>query len=90
VVLGLLHRFSLQNYALLVEDYGDIMVRAGGNASSVGEAILKSFEQLVYSGPEQWYQWNKYAQIEDKRTLSSLNPVALPAPILRPAYVDAS
>jgi lauroyl/myristoyl acyltransferase len=90
VLMGLLHRFSLESYALMVEDYGEILSRAGGKASSVGEAILKSFEQLVYSDPEQWYQWNKYADIEEERAGPRYGSLAPPAPVLHPACVDVS
>ena len=36
----------------------------GYTTRSVGEAILKSFEQYVYLYPEEWYQWKNYAEIK--------------------------
>jgi len=37
--------------------------------SSVGEAVLKTFEQYVYAHPEQWYLWEDYTKIRTLRPL---------------------
>ena len=63
VVLGLLHRHNLRQYSLIMERRQDILSRPGKTPSSVGEAILKAFEQYVYTYPEEWYQWKNYAEI---------------------------
>ncbi|MBW2004687.1 MAG: lysophospholipid acyltransferase family protein, partial [Deltaproteobacteria bacterium] len=54
IILGVLHRFNLGKYSLIIENYQDILLQIGRNPSSVGEAILKSFEQYIYSYPEEW------------------------------------
>jgi KDO2-lipid IV(A) lauroyltransferase len=89
VVLGLLHRFSLHEYALVIEDHHDILSRIGRKASSIGEALLKSFEQLIYQDPEQWYQWKKYADIDGAQLGDLGDNKTITSPILPPAYGDA-
>ena len=64
IILGVLHRFNLRKYSLIIENYQDILLQIGRNPSSVGEAILKSFEQYIYSYPEEWYQWKNYIEIK--------------------------
>ena len=63
VVFGLLHRFSLLKYILIIESCEDMLLRLDKRPSSVGEAILKTFEHYVYAYPEQWYIWEDYAEI---------------------------
>ena len=64
VVFGVIHRYNLSRYKLIMCAYED-MVRALGrsSASSVGETVLKFLEQHIYTTPEQWYQWIKYHEI---------------------------
>jgi lauroyl/myristoyl acyltransferase len=89
VVLGLLHRFSLHNYALVIEDHQDILSRVGRKAPSLGVALLKSLEQLIYQGPEQWYQWTKYADMADMRADDPVDGITVTSPLLPPAFGDA-
>ena len=89
VVLGLLHRFSLHNYALVIEDHQDILSRVGRKAASLGEALLKSLEQLIYQGPEQWYQWKKYADVDGMLVNSLGQEITVTSPFLPPAFGDA-
>jgi hypothetical protein len=63
VIFGILHRFNLGKYSLIIESYQDMLLQLGRNPSSVGEAVLKSFEQYIYSYPEEWYQWKNYIEI---------------------------
>jgi len=63
VVFGVLHRFSLRKYRLIIESCEDMLLRLGKRPSSVGEAVLKTFEQYVYAHPEQWYLWEDYSEI---------------------------
>ncbi len=63
VVFGLLHRFSVREYRLIIENCEDMLSWLDKCPSSVGEAILKTFEQYVYDHPEQWYLWEDYAEI---------------------------
>ncbi len=69
VLFGLLHRFSVRKYRLIIESYGDMLSRLDKKPSSVGEAILKTFEQYVYAHPEQWYIWQDYAEIRTLRPM---------------------
>ncbi len=87
VVLGLLHRHSFKRYALMIEDYNDMLKRLGGRASSVGQAIIKCFEQYVYEGPEQWYQWKKYAGLGGVQDPAFLHEENKSPSLLRPACV---
>jgi len=64
VVFGILHRFNLGKYTLILENYQDILQRVGKIPSSIGEAVLEFFEQYIYSYPEEWYQWKNFAKIE--------------------------
>jgi lauroyl/myristoyl acyltransferase len=85
VVFGILHRFNLQQYSLILESYQDVLLKAGNAASSIGEGVLESFEQYIYSYPEEWYQWNNYSEI---KTLSGSDikvERSTPFPSLKPA-----
>ena len=64
LIFGILHRFSLGKYNLILESYQDLLQRVGNASSSVGEAILETFVQYIYSYPEEWYQWKNYMQIK--------------------------
>ena len=64
IVFGILHRFHLGKYSLILKSYQDLLVRLGKIPSSVGETILESFEQYIYSYPGEWYQWKNYMRIK--------------------------
>lgn len=66
VVFGVIHRYNLNAYKLIVYSSED-MARMLNSTSqlSVGEAVLKLLEQFIYYYPEQWYQWKKYPEIKD-------------------------
>ena len=68
-------------------DYNDMLKRLGGRASSVGQAIIKCFEQYVYEGPEQWYQWKKYAGLGGVQDPAFLHEENKSPSLLRPACV---
>jgi lauroyl/myristoyl acyltransferase len=65
VVFGIVHRYSLSKYKLIMYDYAD-MVRYldERTSSSIGETILKILEVHIYANPDQWYQWKKYLKIK--------------------------
>jgi len=67
VVFGVLHRFSLRKYRLIIESCEDMLSRLDKRPSSVGKAVLKTSEQYVYAYPEQWYLWEDYAEIKTLR-----------------------
>ena len=88
VVLGLLHRYSMRDYRLIMKPYYEMSKVLGRSACSLGETILKSFEQYVYSYPEEWYQWKNYADIEtlSEPEVNTENPRSLS--LLKPAFGD--
>ena len=51
VVFGLLHRFSLRKYGLIIESCEDMLSKLGKRHSSVGKVVLKTFEQYAYAHP---------------------------------------
>lgn len=89
VVLGILHRFSLKRYRLVLRTSRDFAVELRRKPSSLTEAILKSLEQHIYAYPEEWYQWKNYPKIEAMAPNDSRKEKALPVPILRPAFAKA-
>ena len=85
IILGLLHRSNLSRYHLIIEDFPGILSHLGAPASSVGEAVLKCFEQFIYRHPEGWYQWKNYSEI---RSLDE-PPAEVPAPIHQAPFIPA-
>jgi len=79
LIFGILHRFNLQKYRLVIQDYDDILSRYGRPPISVGEAMLKCLEQYIYSYPEEWYQWKKYEDIGSHRGPAPPNERITPA-----------
>ena len=69
VIFGLLHRFSVRKYRLIIESSENMLSKLGKMHSSVGKLVLKTFEQYVYAHPEQWYIWQDYAEIRKLRPL---------------------
>lgn len=90
IIFGILHRFTIHEYRLIIESYQDLLVGLGYTTRSVGEAILKSFEQYVYLYPEEWYQWKNYAEIKTPSIsgtgVERVSPLSLP----KPAFGGAS
>jgi len=69
VVFGVIHRYNLNEYKLLMYPYEDMLKMLHEvSPSSVGETVLKFFEQFIYYYPEQWYQWKKYPKIKNTPT----------------------
>ena len=64
IVFGVVHRYSLNKYKLIMYDYAD-MVRYLNerSTSSIGETLLKILEVHIYANPDQWYQWKQYLKI---------------------------
>ena len=69
VVFGIIHRYNLNEYKLIMYSYEDMLKMLHEvSPSSVGETVLKFFEQFIYYYPEQWYQWKKYPKIKNTPT----------------------
>ena len=86
VVFGIIHRYNLKRYKLIMCGHQDMLQRFGHESTlSIGEAVLRLLEQFIYANPEQWYQWKKYLDIETvNRPGRGLKTVKPPLP-LRPA-----
>ncbi len=89
VVLGILHRFSLKKYRLLLKSPQDLAADLGREPSSITEALLKSLEQYIYAHPEEWYQWKNYPAIESLQPADSRKEKSAPAQLLSPAFAEA-
>ena len=89
VVLGILHRFSLKKYRLILKTSQDLAAELRRKPSSVTEAILKSLEQYIYSNPEEWYQWKNYPKIETMSGEDKKKDQSVSIPILSPAFAEA-
>ena len=89
VVFGLLHRFDLKRYGLIMESYHEMFSRSGNSAASAGEIILKYLEEYIYYYPEEWYQWKNYADIKTPTTTSTETKEKMPAPFARPVFGKA-
>ena len=85
VIFGILHRFNLEKYSLILKSYQDLLVGFGKNPSSVGEAVLEFFEQYIYSYPEEWYQWKNYIKIQTLSPSGIRVERPTPFPSLKPA-----
>ncbi|MBW1783048.1 MAG: lysophospholipid acyltransferase family protein [Deltaproteobacteria bacterium] len=72
VVFGVIHRYNLEEYKLMMRDTEQMLLRCGHESPlSVGEAVLRLLEQFIYANPEQWYQWKKYLDIETPSSRSN-------------------
>lgn len=90
IVFGVVHRYSLSNYKLIMYDYADMMGYLNGPVtSSIGETILKILEEHIYANPEQWYQWKQYLKIRMAPAESKTGELSSPL-VLRPAFEKAS
>ncbi len=87
VVFGVLRRFTLRKYSLIVESYHEMKYHLEGNTITVGEAVLKSLEKLVYSDPKQWYQWKNFFDIIQLEAVNLKKEVLAPSVGWRSAYV---
>ncbi len=63
VVLGILHRVSLEKYSFFIKSYRDILEKEPGSVSSIGAGVLKVLEQHIWRHPDGWYQWKKFADV---------------------------
>ncbi len=86
VIFGLLHRYSLQEYKLIMKNYQDMLHDAENASSSIGETVLKTFERYIYKHPEEWYQWKNLEKIAtaSKPGLKAERPAHFPS--LEPAF----
>jgi len=70
VVFGVIHRFNLREYKLIMCSYEDMKKTLNTTSlPTAGEAVLKVLEQFIYYNPEQWYQWKKYKDLRRHSTI---------------------
>ncbi|MDB9823391.1 hypothetical protein OAC89_06815, partial [Deltaproteobacteria bacterium] len=87
VVFGVIHRFNLSEYKLIVYSQEDMLEMLEGiSLSSVGETVLKVLEQFIYYYPEQWYQWKKYREIANKSNTAAKFGKPKSLPFLQPSF----
>ena len=91
IVFGVIHRYNLSKYKLMMYNYEDMLQILGDTSiSSVGETMLKFLEQYIYANPEQWYQWKEYVEIEPVPTFGKINEKAASPLVLNPVFVKVS
>lgn len=70
VVFGLLHRYSLNQYSLILYSHEQMLgVIPSMQLKTSGEMVLKMLEQFILRYPEQWYQWKKYPELSGSHTV---------------------
>ena len=88
LIFGVLHRFSLQEYRLVIQDSADIQSLGGKPATSVGKAVLKCLEHYIYSHPGEWYQWKNYEDIVSHPVPAPSGGQMTPALGWRPSHAE--
>ena len=87
VVFGILHRYNLFAYKLMMYSYGQISKMLGEKMPlTPGEAVLKVLEQFILVYPEQWYQWEKYPELGDFSISINNNKKTETMPLLQPVF----
>ena len=86
IVFGIIHRYSLSKYRLIMYAYEDMLQTLNISQPSVGETVLKFLEGYIYANPEQWYQWKKYFNITNVTDESSPATARTSTPLLKPAF----
>jgi lauroyl/myristoyl acyltransferase len=91
IVFGIIHRYSLNKYKLIMYAYEDMLRLLDRSSTfSVGETVLKFLERYIYANPEQWYEWKKYPEIEMLPAQgNSFEKPAFPL-VLKPTFDRAS
>ncbi len=90
VIFGVIHRYNLNEYKLIMYSYEDMLRMLGGApVSTVGETVLKVLEQFILYHPEQWYQWKKYPEIETKSIAFAKAQRPSSSKFLRPVFERA-
>jgi len=88
IVFGVIHRYNLHKYKLIMYGYEDMLkILHDVEPSSVGETVLKFLERYIYSNPEQWYQWEEYYVINVVGTANNNSARRkISSPLLKPAF----
>lgn len=87
IVFGVIHRYNLSKYKLIMYAYEDMLHAIHDMVpSSPGETVLKFLEQYVYSNPEQWYQWKNYADVRISPSPKVKVEIIKPPSLMKPAF----
>lgn len=87
VVFGVIHRINLNAYKLIAYSEEDMSRMLNSSSQlSAGEIVLKVLEQFIYYHPEQWYQWKKYPEIDNRSISSKKVEKPKASPFLQPVF----
>ncbi len=90
IIFGIMHRFNLEKYHLIIKNYKDILAAYPSNEPKcIGEKVLKFFEQYIYSYPEEWYQWKNFAEVKRVSISKVVKPKQRAKLLFRPEYCNA-
>ncbi len=90
MVFGILQRFDLRSYALILETYEEILSDLGKTPSSAGAAFLKHIERYIYAYPDEWYQWKHFADMYPPHVHSKSETARTLVPVISPSLEPAS
>lgn len=89
IIFGILHRFNMRRYGFILESYAEMSRRTSKVNPSIAGVVLRYLERCIYSNPEQWYQWNNYAEIKTVSLSRSKTEYPLSQGSLRHAFGKA-
>lgn len=65
IVFGIMHRNNNHRYKFISSSWERMAQKLRQSVDmSIGAVVLKVLEQYIYKFPEEWYQWQKYFEIE--------------------------
>ncbi|MBW1862427.1 MAG: lysophospholipid acyltransferase family protein [Deltaproteobacteria bacterium] len=86
IIFGLMHRFNLNRYRLILEDFQDMSFDVSKMHNKVGETVLRCMEKYIYSYPEEWYQWKNYPVIQALNVADVKIEKPVPVMLFKPAF----
>jgi KDO2-lipid IV(A) lauroyltransferase len=89
IVFGIVQRFDMNSYALILEAYEDILFHLGKVPASPAAALLKRLEHYIYAYPDEWYQWKLYASLDAPAGKTRAVKARKLAPVLEPSFRPA-
>jgi len=85
VVFGVIRRYNLSEYKLIMYSYEDMQkILNTTSLSTAGETVLKVLEQFILYHPEQWYQWKKYPELKNSSVAIAKAQKHTTSPFLQP------
>jgi len=89
IVFGIVQRFDLNRYGLILETYQDILSHLARVPSSPAAALLKRLEHYIYAYPDAWYQWKVYANLDAPAGKTSTGKAKKLASFMEPSFRPA-